>query len=88
MAPWRYIEQSFPISHSSFLQDILMYVCVGGGLFSSCCISVRCFGERDEVASVVFIIHPKISFISVQSPSTVASFFRLMESFSSPSTVG
>ena len=79
------MEGTFPISRSRFSRDILC--CVLGGLISNFYISASRFGERDKVVLVVFIIHPKISLTTAQSPSPAASLFRLMESFSSHITV-
>ena len=69
-----------------------MCVCwrVGVGGVSSYCRYASRFEDRDKdkVAFAVFIINPKISLITAQSPSPMATFFRLTESFSSPTMVG
>ena len=45
------------------------------------------FGEREIVPEAEFIIHPRISLETFQYPSPTRDFLRLMESFSSLSTV-
>ena len=41
--------------------------------------SERCLGEREMVPVEVFIIYPRISFETSQSPSPAVAFFRLMD---------
>ena len=70
---------------SSFFRDI---PCCVGGMFSRMARSVIRLGDREIVPEAEFIIHPRISFETLQSPSPALTFFRLIESLSSPSTVG
>ena len=89
--PWDCMDQSFQIICSSFFAGH-HHVCVGGWGWggSSCCRYASRFEDRDKdkVAFAVFIINPKVSLITAQSTSPMATFFRLTESFSSPTMVG